>query len=208
MSPFDSISNKNKIKLLELLEAQTINLNKGLSLTKRFKNSNIIGIVERGSIEISKIDLDGNSNIIDEIYENDVFVINEKVRDEDDIAIKEDNTKIIILDYDYIIMNLGNDKEYFNQFIKNMYVILNEKLKERNKRIEILTKKTIREKILTYLDIEFNKTGSKNIYLPFYLKDLANYLAVDRSAMSRELKNLKDEGFIEVKERRIIILYK
>lgn len=208
MNPFDNINNKNKIKLLELLEARVLDLNKGVSLTKRYKNSNIIGVVEKGSIEITKIDLDGNTNIIDEIYENDVFVINEKVREDDNIIVKEDNTKVIIFDYDYILLNLNNDKDYFNQFIKNMYVIMNEKIKERNKRIWILTKKSIREKILAYLNLEFNKTGSKNIYLPFYLKDLASYLAVDRSAMSRELKNLKDEGFIDVKGRRIIILYK
>ncbi len=208
MNPFDNINNKNKIKLLELLEARVLDLNKGVSLTKRYKNSNIIGVVEKGSIEITKIDLDGNTNIIDEIYENDVFVINEKVREDDNIIVKEDNTKVIIFDYDYILLNLNNDKDYFNQFIKNMYVIMNEKIKERNKRIWILTKKSIREKILAYLNLEFNKTGSKNIYLPFYLKDLASYLAVDRCAMSRELKNLKDEGFIDVKGRRIIILYK
>lgn len=208
MNPFDNINHKNKVKLLKLLEAQVLNLNRGISLTKRYKNYNIIGIVEKGSIEISRMDLEGNTNIIDEIYESDVFIINEKVREEDDISIKEDNTRVIILDYDYIILNLSNNNEYFNQFIKNMYVILNEKIKERNKRIEIITKKTIRDKILAYLNLEFNKTGSKNIYLPFYLKDLASYLAVDRSAMSRELKNLKDEGFIDVKGRRIIILYK
>lgn len=208
MNPFDNISNKDKSKLLELLEAQTIELDNGISLMKRFKNYNIIGIVEKGSIEILKLDSEGNTNIIDEVYENDIFVINEKTKDEDDIITKEDNTKIIILDYDYIILNLDNEKDYFNKFIKNMYVILNNKIKERNKRIEILTRKTIREKILAYLNFEFNKTGSKNIYLPFYLKDLASYLAVDRSAMSRELKNLKEEGFIDVKGRRIIILYK
>lgn len=208
MNPFDNINNKNKNKLLELLEAHTLDLDKGVSLVKRFKNYNIVGIVEKGAIEVSKIDLEGNSNIIDEIFENDVFVINEKVREEDDIKIKEDNTRVIVFDYDYIVLNLNNESIYFNQFIKNLFVILNEKIKERNKRIEILTKKTIREKILAYLNIEFNKTGSKNIYLPFFLKDWANYLAVDRCALSRELKNLKDEGFIDVKGRRIIILYK
>ena len=169
MNPFDNINNKNKNKLLELLEAHTLDLDKGVSLVKRFKNYNIVGIVEKGAIEVSKIDLEGNSNIIDEIFENDVFVINEKVREEDDIKIKEDNTRVIVFDYDYIVLNLNNESIYFNQFIKNLFVILNEKIKERNKRIEILTKKTIREKILAYLNIEFNKTGSKNIYLPFFL---------------------------------------
>ena len=55
MNPFDNISSKNKIKLLKLLEAQVLNLNRGISLTKRYRNYNIIGIVEKGSIEIFSI---------------------------------------------------------------------------------------------------------------------------------------------------------
>ena len=51
------------------------------------------------------------------------------------------------------------------------------------------------------------KHGSKHIYLPFTFTGLADYLAIDRTAMSRELKNLKDEGFIEIKNKRIDLLY-
>ena len=48
---------------------------------------------------------------------------------------------------------------------------------------------------------------NNNIFLSFSFKDLADYLAVNRSAMSRELKNLKNEGFIEVKGKTIYLLY-
>ena len=79
---------------------------------------------------------------------------------------------------------------------------------EKNERIEILTKKTIRDKLLEYFNIYRKKHASKIIYLPFSFTDLADFLAVDRSAMTRELKNLKEEGFIETKGRRITLLYK
>ena len=48
---------------------------------------------------------------------------------------------------------------------------------------------------------------SKTFILPFSLSVLSDYLSVDRSAMSRELKNLKDEGFINIKQKRITLLY-
>ena len=51
------------------------------------------------------------------------------------------------------------------------------------------------------------KNKSKIIYLPFSFTDLADYLAIDRCAMSRELKNLKNEGFIEIKNKKIHLLY-
>ena len=77
-----------------------------------------------------------------------------------------------------------------------------------NEKIRILEKKTIRDKLLEFFEIEYKKTYLKTIELPFNLKDLADYIAVNRSAMFRELKNLKEEKFISVKGKRITLLYK
>ena len=96
---------------------------------------------------------------------------------------------------------------YYNQFIKNLLKILTDKISERNKRIEILTKKSIRDKLLEYFKINSQRTGSKIVYLPFTFTELADYLAVDRSAMSREMKYLKEEGFIQVSNKKITLLY-
>ena len=74
--------------------------------------------------------------------------------------------------------------------------------------IEILSKKTIRSKLLTYFNIRYNQKKSKYIYLPYNYKDLAEYLAIDRCAMTREIKYLKEDGFIETKGKRITLLYK
>ena len=79
-------------------------------------------------------------------------------------------------------------------------------ISQRNERIRILTNKTIRNKLLEYFEILSKKTGSRMIRLPFSYTDMADYLAVDRSAMSRELKKLKEEKIIEVKSRRITLL--
>ena len=68
-----------------------------------------------------------------------------------------------------------------------------------NTRIEILSKKSIRDKLLTYFNIISNRNFRKTFTLPFSLTDLADYLCVDRSAMMRELSHLKKEGFIEKK---------
>jgi len=80
-------------------------------------------------------------------------------------------------------------------------------MKKKNERIEILSKKTIRNRLLEYFNIEANKHGSKYIYLPFNFTDLADYLGVDRSAMSRELSHLKEEKQIEVKGKKITLLF-
>ena len=78
----------------------------------------------------------------------------------------------------------------------------------RNERIKILEQKQIRNKLLAFFEIEQKKTRLNYITLPFSFKDLADYIAVNRSSMFREIKNLKDEGFINVKGKKITLLYK
>ena len=104
------------------------------------------------------------------------------------------------------IKNINHN--YFNIFFRNLFDITNNKFRDTNERIKILEKKQIRDKLLDYFEIQYKKTHSKFIYLPFSLKDFADYIAVNRSAMFRELRHLKDDKFIEIKDRRITLLYK
>ena len=207
-NPFEDISKKNQKKLLWLLESKEEDFTKGTSINSYYKNTNIVGIIISGAVQIVRSNSSGVHNIIEELREDEVFTTGMNIYSNEIEIIAIEDTKVIIIDYDYIISNINNEKQYFNKFIKNMFQIYNEKLKEKNERLEILSKKSIRNKLLTYFEIKYNKRGSKYIYLPFNFKDLAEYLSIDRAAMSRELKSLKDEGFIETKSKRITLLYK
>ena len=77
-----------------------------------------------------------------------------------------------------------------------------------NTRIELLTKRSIRDKLIGYFTLISSKNLNKSFTLPFSLTDLDDYLSVDRSAMMREMKSLKEEGFIEKNGNRITLLYK
>ena len=205
--PFDNINKQEKQNLLKDLEANSITFEKNELVLKKVKNNNFIGIIIYGLIQIIKTDYNGNRIIIEELEENEIFgsKISSLNNAEYSIITKED-TKIIIFDY-YQILNKNSKSKYYNQFIKNLLEIIVNSINEKNNRIEILTKKTIRNKLLEYFRIVSSKNNSKNIYLPFTFTDLADFLAIDRSAMSRELKYLKEEGFIEIKNKRITLLY-
>ena len=127
--------------------------------------------------------------------------------DNREIIATEDN-EVIIIDYDRLFNYENTNYRYFNTFLMNIFDIVNERVKEKNERIRILSKKTIRNKLLEYFNIEYGKNHSRNIYIPSTYNDLALYLATDRSALSRELSYMKDEGLIEIKGKRITILYK
>ena len=168
---------------------------------------NIIGIIKEGCIQIIKTDDNGNQIIIDELTTGEVFGSYIAFFNNKDYSIQtKEESEIIIIDYD-ILMNFNqNTKEYYNQFIKNLLTIIMEDMKKTTERLEILTRKTIRNRLLEYFNISLKNSGTKHIYLPFNFTDLAHYLAVDRSAMMRELKYMKEERIIEIKGKRITLL--
>ena len=205
---FSNISDKNVNKLLHILEANTYIFKKDTTILSTIKRENIIGIVISGYIQIIKYDYNGNRAIIEEFFENDIFgsMFSNISNNEYNIVTKEDS-KVIIIEYDRIIDCAQNNISFYNKFIQNLLQIVFKKINEKNNRIEILTEKTIRNKLLKYFQIISKNNSSKNIYLPFTFTELAEYIAVDRCAMSRELKNLKEEGFIEIKSKKITLLY-
>ena len=205
---FNKISVNEQKKLLKLLETSILSYKKNTTILSTIEG-NIIGIVLEGNIQIIRTDYNGNRTIIEDLKEESVFgtIISSLSSNEYEVITKEDS-KILVIDYDFIIKSNNNKYLYYNQFIKNLLDITTKEIDKKNDRIEILTQKSIRDKLLKYFEIYSRKRKTSILYLPFTFTDLADFLAVDRSAMSRELKNLKEEGFINTKGRKITLLYR
>ena len=204
---FDNISIKEKNKLINYLEGLYFNFKKNANISKTLKD-HIIGIIINGNAKIVYTDYNGNKLVIEELYEDDIFGSNlSYLYNKEYEMIASEDTKVLVFDYDFIIKSKLNT-DYFNTFLKNIMIILNDKIRKRNDRLQIISKKTIRDKLLEYFDIESSSHGSSIIYLTISFSELADFLAIDRSAMHRELKNLKDEGIIDVKGKKIILLYR
>ena len=207
--PFDDLSTAQINKLYILLGVHIYTYNKNQEILPTIKSDNIIGIILEGSAQIKNIEFNGNEIILENLSKDDIFGTNISATDTENYQIiANENTRVLVIDYNKLINSKNLKHVYFNTFLNNLFDIINTKFREKNERIKILEKKQIREKLLEYFEIEYNKTRLRNIYLPFTLKDLSDYLAVNRSAMFRELKYLKEEKFIEVKGKKITLLYK
>lgn len=204
---FKNIPDKVKTKILELLKKTTYTFPNNSIIPKDIFYTKSILIVLEGTIEINKIDYNDNESTIDLLTKDDItttFTI--PFLDNDyNLYIKEP-TNILILDFNYILSNETTNK-YFNELLKNLLDILSKKMININNRMEIMSNKTIRNKLLTFFKQLSKKYNSNIIYLPFNFTSLSNYLCVDRSAMNRELKHLKEENLIEVKGKRIKLNY-
>ena len=208
-SPFADLSALQLTKLFDLLEVHTYTFYKNEEILPTIKNGNIIGIILQGFAQIVFIEYNGNEIIMENLYKESVFGTNiSATNNENCQIIAKETTEVLVIDYNKLINPKNVKHLYYNVFLTNLFDIINIKFRERNERIRILEKKQIRDKLLEFFEIKFKKTHSRVITLPFSLKDFADYIAVNRSAMFREIKSLKDDKIIDLKGRKITLLYK
>ncbi|MBR3697776.1 MAG: Crp/Fnr family transcriptional regulator [Clostridia bacterium] len=209
MEPFNNLNNSQINKLFDLLDVHIYKYNKNEEILPTIKKGNIICIVIEGYAQIIYIEYNGNEIIVENLFKNSVFGTNMSGTNNDNCQIiAKENTQVLVIDYNKLINPKNLSHNYFNIFFRNLFDITNTKFRDTIERVKILEKKQIRDKLLDYFEVQYKKTHSKFIYLPFSLKDFADYIAVNRSAMFRELRHLKDDKLIEIKDRRITLLYK
>ena len=208
-NPFENLSKNQINKLYDLLGVHIYKYKKTQEILPTIKNENIVGIILDGSAQIVNIEYNGNEIVQETLLKNSVFGTNISATNSEycQIIAKQD-TEVLVIDYIKLINPENLNHNYFNIFLNNLFDIYNSKIRIMNERIKILEKKQIREKLLEYFEIEHKKSRFRYFYLNYSFKDLADYLAIDRSAMFRELKHLKEDKFIEIDNRKITLLYK
>lgn len=204
---FNNISELDKAKILSDLEVQTLFFKKNKIILSNIREENIIGVVIDGYLQIVKNNYNGTKTIIEDLKRNSIFTTKASFisNNEYNVITKEDS-KIMLIDFENVL-NYVKNTNYFTIFLKNLLKIMSDKNEESNERVQILSNSSIRNKLLSYFKIMSKRNKSKIIYLPFNFTDLADYLAINRSAMTRELKLLREEGFIEINNKKIKLLY-
>lgn len=94
---------------------------------------------------------------------------------------------------------------HHNRMIENMFHLISEKASALSERVEVLSRRSIRDKLLCYFSLQQAKNGG-SFTLPFSLSALADYISTDRSAMMRELKKMRNGGEVRIEGRKVTIL--
>ena len=95
---------------------------------------------------------------------------------------------------------------YHTELLRKLPDLILHSIAEQNFRMLLITKKSVREKLLTYFENQAIESHKKTFELPFSLVDLADYLMIERTAMMREIKRMKDEGMIKKNKNKITIV--
>ena len=184
--------------------------NKNELITSYIKNRNQFCILISGNADLVRYDLNGNRTIVEHFTKNDIFgeVFYSVTTNNELLVEAREKCEVLIYIYDDIHNKCKNNCKFHQELAENLPELILSKVIKLNTRVELLTKRSTRDKLLSYFSLLSTKTLSKTLFLPFSLTDLADYLSVDRSAMMRELKLLKDDGFIEKNGNTITLLYK
>lgn len=203
------ISELAKNMATNCIKAQKKEFMPGSVITSYMEKRKQICILISGKAELIRYDLKGNKDIIESLGPNDIFgeVFHNVNTNNELFVMATKKCEVVIFLYDDIRIKCRQNCSFHNVLISNLLELTLNNSITQNTRIELLSKRSIREKLLSYFNILSYKNFSKNIELPFSLTSLADYLSIDRSAMMRELKNLTDEGFIKKNGNKIKLLY-
>ena len=182
---------------------------KNQTITTYIQKRNQICILLSGEADLVRYDLNGDKSIIEYFTKNDIF--GEAfyiVTTNNELSVEaKKNCEVLFFNYDNIYQKCKNNCKFHQTLSENFSNLILNKIMNLNTRVEILTKRSTREKLRGYFNLLSTRNLSKTFSIPFSLTDLADYLSVDRSAMMRELKTLKDEGFIKKNGNKITLLY-
>lgn len=159
-----------------------------------------IGIVLSGAVDMIKEDLWGNKTMLvrmrkDELF-GETFACGENSLSVVTFVVSQD-AKILFIPFDRVMHSCTMSCVFHHRLIENMVHIIAGKNRDLMRKVEVISKKTLREKILSYLSIQAQLQKSRYFEIPLGRVELAEYLCADRSALTRELAKMKEQGLID-----------
>ncbi len=158
-----------------------------------------IGIVQHGSVHIESIDPWGKKSILSSVSTGQVFAETYAITGTPMMvdAVAAEDCSILFLDIKSLLREENAQQTWYPKLLNNILRISVQKNLLLSSRIFCTTPKTIRERVMLYLSTQATKSGSITFQIPFNRQQLADYLNVDRSALSKELGKMRDDGLLD-----------
>ena len=194
---FQGIALSDFKSMLSCLSARTAAYKKGDVILLSGDAVNFVGLILSGGVKIIKEDMDGNITILTELSVADIFgeVFACAGIDHSPVTVQaSEGTEVLFIDYRMIITSCSAACPFHTKLIENMLKMLAHKNLALNQKMEILSRRTTRDKLMCFFN--YQRGAAKKFSISYNREELAHYLCVDRSAMSNELCKMRDEGLI------------
>lgn len=206
---FAGIGDDEITSMLSCLGTRLKSYKKGEYVLRQGEHLSDIVVLVDGNLHIQKDDYWGNRSILGQIAVGEMFgeayVAPESGALLNDVVAIEDST-VMFFDVNRIITTCPTACRFHAMVVKNMFFAISEKNRKLVQKLGILSKRTTREKLISYLSEQAKKQNSASFTIPFNRQQLADFLSVDRSAMSNELCKIRDEGLLEFDKNQFKLL--
>lgn len=172
------------------------------------RHADQIGLLIEGSISLNRINVDGTLDMLEYMEDSGIFGASLIFSSHEDafLVICEKKCTILFIEKHHIMKRCENACPHHTQVVQNLMELMAGKVINLTAKVDILSQRSTRNKLISYFKTLSAKNNSTSFTLPFSLLALANYLCVDRSAMMRELKKLKEEGLVETSGNTVTLL--
>lgn len=206
---FAGVGDEETASMLSCLGARLCRYEKGEYVLRQGEHLNDIIVLVEGNLHIQKDDYWGNRSILGQIAVGEMFgeayVAPESGALLNDVVAVDDSA-VIFFDVKRIITTCSSACRFHAMVVQNMFFAISEKNRKLVQKLGHMSKRSTREKLISYLSEEAKKQKSASFTIPFNRQQLADFLSVDRSAMSNELCKMRDEGLIEFEKNQFKLL--
>ena len=167
-----------------------------------------LGVVMEGAVNIIKDDVWGNRKIIENIGGGQIFGETYACLKGEPLMVDvqaSERSRILFMDVNRILTTCSSSCDFHNRLIRSLMYVLAGKNLMLTKKMDIITPKSLRERVMVYLSQESVKQGCRTVTVPFNRQQMADYLSVDRSALSAELSRMQRDGVISYEKSRFTI---
>lgn len=206
---FSQVSEEEIGSMLSCLDAKMKNYKKGEYVFNQGDQLNHITVLVEGALLIQKDDYWGNRTIVNRIDVGDMFgeayIAPQSGEILNDVVATEDST-VIFFDVRRIMTTCSSACHFHSMVVQNLFFAISEKNRKLIQKIDHISKRSTREKLISYLSEEAKSQNSPIFTIPFNRQQLADFLSVDRSAMSNELCKMRDEGLLEFDKNKFKLM--
>lgn len=172
------------------------------------ENNDQIGVVMEGEVRLLRTYADGRQTILEHLEPGNLFgePLSFTSRHASTLQVYSvGNSRILYMDYSHLIKQCSKACTYHSRLVNNAFQIIAQKTVQLSEKLEVMSQRTTREKLQCYFSILAAQNHSLTFILPFSYSSLADYLSVDRSAMMRELKKMREEGIVHTDRHQITL---
>ena len=206
---FSGVGDDEIISMLSCLGAKLFTYKKGEYVLRQGEHLNDITVLVEGNLHIQKDDYWGNRSILGQIAVGEMFgeayVAPESGALLNDVVAVE-NSAVIFFDVKRIITTCSSACRFHAMVVQNLFFAISEKNRKLVQKLGHMSKRSTREKLISYLSEEANRQNCSYFTIPYNRQQLADFLSVDRSAMSNELCKMRDEGLLEFDKNQFRLL--